>query len=422
MTGGLGDDSYTVDNANDVVVELDGEGIDSVTSSINYTLAATLENLTLSGSVNGTGNSLDNILTGSTGNNTLTGGAGNDTLNPGGTSGTDVLIGGLGDDTYVVTRTSGITITEEAGEGTDTVQASVAHTLGANVENLVITATGTVAGTGNSANNVITGGSGNNAIDASSGDDTINGMGGADTLTGGLGADIYQYTSGGGADTINNVAADSLIDRLQFTDLTASQITFSRVSNNLVMTRVGVTTDKVTVTNWFSATANRLDFVNFTNGEVTADAIDALVSGGGGSFTFGGSPPPMMAVEPPVGGKELVGRWQPIKEFVLPAEWYSEEYALATTPGPKGQGAEVIRRWQPIKEFAVPDASASRSAAAESAFDRLISAMAAFGEERSVPTFGSSQEHTLEGQIASAIQAEHLRRSHLHSELRSLAD
>jgi hypothetical protein len=99
LSGGAGNDVYMVRSVNDTVTELAAEGIDSVRSTISYTLGDHVENLELLSVQNrdGTGNALANRLTGNSGNNTLSGLAGNDTLVGG--DGDDILIGGLGKDT-----------------------------------------------------------------------------------------------------------------------------------------------------------------------------------------------------------------------------------------------------------------------------------------------------------------------------------
>ncbi|SSB98674.1 Hemolysin-type calcium-binding repeat-containing protein [Pseudomonas sp. 43mfcvi1.1] len=176
MIGGAGNDSYVVDNAGDVVQESStlASETDTVISSVNYTLGANIEVLTLSTSanLNGTGNTLNNRINGNAGANILDGG-----------SGIDTLVGGAGNDTYVVDNLKDI-VTETttlAGE-IDTVRSSVNWTLGANLENLILTGTAQLSGTGNALNNVLTGNAGNNVL---------NGGAGLDTLIGGAGNDAY---------------------------------------------------------------------------------------------------------------------------------------------------------------------------------------------------------------------------------------
>jgi Ca2+-binding RTX toxin-like protein len=193
MAGGAGGDTYVVDDAGDAVVEDAAAGTDTVQTALaTYTLTANVENLTYTGAAAfaGTGNELDNVLTGGAGIDTLTGLAGNDT--------------------YVVT--AGDVIVEAELGGTDTVQSAASYTLGANLENLALTGTGAINGTGNSLGNTITGngganqlfgGGGNDAINGGDGVDFIDGGTGDDTLNGGTGNDADIIVGGDGNDTIN---------------------------------------------------------------------------------------------------------------------------------------------------------------------------------------------------------------------------
>jgi Ca2+-binding RTX toxin-like protein len=100
MTGFAGNDVYVVNHPGDAVIEASGQGTDTVLSSVSYRLSwgQSIENLTLTGdgNINGTGNSLNNVVEGTTGNNVLMGRGGDDTLS--GDLGNDVLFGGSGRD------------------------------------------------------------------------------------------------------------------------------------------------------------------------------------------------------------------------------------------------------------------------------------------------------------------------------------
>ena len=98
MLGGPGNDRYFVNNPGDVVTELPGEGTDLVTTSIDFTLPANVENLNTNTAdpLNLTGNGLGNLLNGNAAANTLTGLGGDDNLQ--GNGGADVIIGGTGTD------------------------------------------------------------------------------------------------------------------------------------------------------------------------------------------------------------------------------------------------------------------------------------------------------------------------------------
>ncbi|MFN5893233.1 MAG: LamG-like jellyroll fold domain-containing protein [Dolichospermum sp.] len=228
LIGGLGDDIYIVDSTTDIITEQANEGTDTIQSSVTLTIATNLENLTLTGTaaINGTGNAGNNLITGNDVNNSLNGAAGNDTLNGG--AGTDTLIGGLGDDIYIV-DTATDTITEQANAGTDTIQSGVTLTIATNLENLTLTGTAAINGTGNAGNNVITGNTGNNTLNGAAGNDTLNGGDGTDTLIGGTGNDVYIVDST--TDTITEQANAG-------TDTIQSGVTLTIATNleNLTLT------------------------------------------------------------------------------------------------------------------------------------------------------------------------------------------
>ena len=184
MVGGLGDDTYIVDNTADVVVEAANQGVDLVKSSATYTLSANVEHLTLTGglAINGTGNGMNNILIGNGAANKLMGGAGNDTLDGG--AGNDTLDGGAGNDTYFVDSKNDV-ITEAAGMGTDTVFSKASeYQLSVNVENLTLL-DGAISGTGNALANVLIGNGVANTLTGGAGNDTLDGGIDSDTLIGG---------------------------------------------------------------------------------------------------------------------------------------------------------------------------------------------------------------------------------------------
>ncbi|MDO8386183.1 MAG: calcium-binding protein [Polaromonas sp.] len=253
MMGGGGDDTYYVDNTGDTVSEAQGEGIDRVISSISYTLGDHLEDLQLSGTGNtdAAGNAQDNKLTGNSGANTLTGGAGDDRLTGG--LGADQMLGGEGDDFYEVDNTADV-VGEFAGEGVDTVEASVTYTLGSEVENLILTGLTAIDGTGNALNNVLQGNAADNTLTGGAGNDSLNGMKGLDILVGGAGNDSYLFEDdidiiveeeGGGRDTLISRLSVTLAANVEDGILlgSATSLTGNELSNVLTGNNAANTLD-----------------------------------------------------------------------------------------------------------------------------------------------------------------------------------
>jgi Ca2+-binding RTX toxin-like protein len=201
--------------------------------------------------------------------------------------------------------------------------------LSANVENLTLTGTGPISGTGNALANVITGNGGNNDLTGGDGADTlIGGLGndtlnggsghdnllgglGADTLTGGLGNDVYQFTRGDGADTVvddDSTAGNS--DLLQFSSgITDDQLWFRQMGNNLEVSVIG-TSDKVTVSNWYLGSQYHVEEFKTSDGKVLLDSqVQSLVQA-------------MASFAPPAAGETtLPASYQASLTPVIAASW-----------------------------------------------------------------------------------------------------
>ena len=330
MAGGAGNDSYAVDSAADIIIENTNEGIDTVLSAVTLTLGDNLENLILTGTtaINGTGNSLDNVLTGNSGVNTLTGGAGNDRLD--GKAGADKLFGGMGNDIYIVDSTADLVI-EKAGEGTDTVMSAVSFALGDNVENLILSATPNIItkatdkivvnfmfnnmmainGMGNGLDNNLTGNSAANTLTGGAGNDILDGGAGNDTLDGGSGNDTYLFGRGSGQDKVDDFdPAGVATDVMSFgNDIKSEQLWFRQAGSDLEISING-TKDKSTIRNWYAGSAYHVEQFKTTDGKTLLDSqVDALVSA-------------MAAFAPPAAGQTtLPPDYQAALAPVIAANW-----------------------------------------------------------------------------------------------------
>ncbi|WP_157216546.1 calcium-binding protein [Flavisphingomonas formosensis] len=222
LAGGAGNDVY-IYGQQDVVVELPGQGTDTIETALNgLTLPDNVENLTRLGSASfrGTGNDLANILTGSTGIDQLDGGKGNDSLYGG--SGNDVLIGGLGADKLY--GGDGIdTVDYSAAPGPVTVRLSTGLGSGGDATGDMLNGIENVKGgnfadilqgdgnanvlTGNGGADAMRGGDGSDTLYGGAGDDQLLGEGGNDRLTGGDGNDIFLIGKAAGRDIIYDFAA-----------------------------------------------------------------------------------------------------------------------------------------------------------------------------------------------------------------------
>jgi hypothetical protein len=241
------------------------------------------------------GNGGEDWLEGGGASDTLRGGAANDTLNGGdgddtleGSSGDDELdggddadsmSGGTGNDIYIVDDADDV-VTEYAGGGTDTVDASISYTLSAEVENLALIGVGGLNGTGNDRDNVIWGSNYDNLLNGGGGVDAIKGAGGADIIDGGTGADSMWGGDGGDifiVDDAGDVVTEAIGEGFDWLQTTVSYSLAAGCEVEVLYA------DPATTTAAINLTGNEFD--NFLTGN---DGINVLV-GGLGIDTLRGS-------------------------------------------------------------------------------------------------------------------------------------
>jgi Ca2+-binding RTX toxin-like protein len=212
-------------------------------NTANFILGDNFDN-----ALSGTGGSDE--IRGSWGADTLSAGAGDDYLfgGPGdyadllnGGRGADLMIGGGGNDVYIVDNVfdrvyeSSKPLSGGPKGGLDLVKAGVSFTLGFYIENLTLTGSAEISGTGNAAANLLQGNASANLLSGRAGDDKLRGQGGDDTLVGGGGAD--HLTGGSGADVFvfgaldsSPTSADVITD---FSSLELDKIDLSGIDGNV---------------------------------------------------------------------------------------------------------------------------------------------------------------------------------------------
>ncbi|WUR14695.1 calcium-binding protein [[Empedobacter] haloabium] len=196
------------------------------------------------------------------GNDTLDGGAGDDNLY--GEDGDDVLKGGLNDDQL------------DGGAGNDS----------------------------------LLGNEGADALSGQAGNDTLEGGAGNDTLDGGAGSDKYLFGKGAGADSISSYDGGASDDRVAFgAGVAEGQIWLQKSGSDLQLTLIE-TNDKLTIRNWYSGSAYRVDGFDLANGKHLLEGqVEALVSA-------------MAAFAPPVPGQtSLPADYQAALNPVIAANW-----------------------------------------------------------------------------------------------------
>ncbi|AQR69440.1 hypothetical protein BZG29_14660 [Janthinobacterium sp. LM6] len=231
MAGLAGDDIYYVNHGADVVIEQAGGGRDTVYTTVDYTLAANVEEVHLAAAGLGvTGNGSGNVFhVDVSGGNVLYG------------------VGNNNSATYAGSKAGATATIVPVGGSTAFLPGS---------DKLVNIS----SATGSAYDDVLTGNELDNSLSGGLGNDTLQGGKGNDVLTGGLGDDTYVFARGDGADVIAESSADANYDAIAFlAGVNIDQLWFRQVGADLEVSTIG-TTDKITIRAWNAAAPNIEEF------------------------------------------------------------------------------------------------------------------------------------------------------------------
>ena len=203
------------------------------------------------------------------------------------------MSGGIGNDVYRIDDVND-TVTEAAAEGTDRVESVLSYALGQNLENLTLTGSAAINGSGNTSNNVITGNAAANTLSGDAGSDQLLGGLGDDTLDGGIGNDILNggagndVMRGGAGNDSYTVNANSTLDQVDEATTPGSGIDAGGVdtinsSKSYALTSVSFI-ENLTLT----GTANIAGAGTSTANTITGNAGNNALAGAGGNDVLKG--------------------------------------------------------------------------------------------------------------------------------------
>jgi Ca2+-binding RTX toxin-like protein len=291
LVGGRGDDVYVMDDQWADVVELAGEGTDTVVyrayGGAGIQLGANIENLSYNvyrsdGYSSLSGNDLDNTITASGMNITIDGGKGADHMsltapyyNSFGFVGT-FIVDNVGD-TVSFGSASRYAVSAK-------VKSSVDFNLsGTGVGALELTGTDDIDGTGSAYADGLLGNAGANVLTGQAGNDTLDGGFGNDTLDGGIDSDTYIFKKQYGQDLITDAGGDA--DVLAFQDgITYDQLYFSQSGSDLHVQVIDSingkldATHEVTIQSWFDSVDRQIETITAGPASIDHNQVNALVA------------------------------------------------------------------------------------------------------------------------------------------------